>query len=118
MIEENFQEIATMAALAMEAMVVIILIAASVKAFIKSIPLLFSTTINGEKRRDMFIGFGTAIVLALEFALAADIVRSAIAPTWEAIGKLAAIAAIRTILNFSLSRDIEQLMRETGDKID
>ena len=42
------------------------------------------------------------LVLALEFALAADILRTAIAPGWEEIGKLAAIAALRTVLNFFL----------------
>ena len=45
-------------------------------------------------------------MLALEFALAADIIRTAIAPTWEDIGMLGAIAAIRTGLNWFLARDI------------
>jgi uncharacterized membrane protein len=43
----------------------------------------------------------------LEFALAADIARTAIEPDWEDIGMLAAIAAIRTALNFFLERDLE-----------
>jgi uncharacterized membrane protein len=38
--------------------------------------------------------------------LAADILRTAIAPTWEEIGKLAAIAALRTLLNYFLEREI------------
>src|SRR5690606_15875568 len=37
-------------------------------------------------RRAIFVGFAGWIVLALEFALGADIVRSAIAPTWDDIG--------------------------------
>ena len=36
---------------------------------------------------------------------------SAIAPTWDDIGKLAAIAVIRTFLNFFLERDIVELRR-------
>jgi uncharacterized membrane protein len=51
------------------------------------------------------------LVLALEFALAADILRTAIAPGWEEIGKLAAIAALRTVLNFFLQREMEQARR-------
>ena len=43
----------------------------------------------------------------LELMLAADLVRSAVAPTWDDIGKLAAIAAIRTVLGFFLGRDLE-----------
>jgi uncharacterized membrane protein len=44
--------------------------------------------------------------LALEFQLAADILSTAIAPSWEQIGKLAAIAVIRTGLNLFLAREV------------
>ena len=58
-------------------------------------------------RREIFVRFGSWIVLSLEFALAADIVRTAIAPTWDDIGRLGAIAVIRTFLNWFLERDLE-----------
>jgi uncharacterized membrane protein len=48
------------------------------------------------------------LVLALEFQLAADILQTAIAPQWVDIGQLAAIAAIRTGLNYFLSREIRE----------
>jgi uncharacterized membrane protein len=48
------------------------------------------------------------LALALEFQLAADILSTAIAPSWDQIGKLAAIAVIRTALNFFLSREMKQ----------
>jgi uncharacterized membrane protein len=48
------------------------------------------------------------LVLALEFQLAADILETAIAPEWAQIGQLAAIAAIRTGLNYFLSREIRE----------
>ncbi len=51
------------------------------------------------------------LMLALEFALAADILRTAIAPGWDEIGKLAAIATLRTVLNFFLQREMEQARR-------
>lgn len=51
--------------------------------------------------------FGSWLVMALEFTLAADILRSAISPTWSDIGKLAAIALLRSALNFLLQREIE-----------
>ena len=56
--------------------------------------------------RAIWLKFATWILLALEFALAADIVRTAVAPTWEDIWKLAVIAIIRTMLNYFLARDI------------
>jgi uncharacterized membrane protein len=46
------------------------------------------------------------LTLALELQLAADILSTSVAPTWERIGKLAAIAVIRTTLNFFLEREI------------
>lgn len=45
---------------------------------------------------------------ALEFQLAADVLETALAPSWQQIGELAAIAAIRTLLNMSLSREIAE----------
>ncbi|HEX8734909.1 MAG TPA: DUF1622 domain-containing protein, partial [Pyrinomonadaceae bacterium] len=50
---------------------------------------------------------GKYLALALEFQVGADILSTAIAPTWEQIGKLAAIAAIRTLLNYFLSKELE-----------
>jgi uncharacterized membrane protein len=60
----------------------------------------------------IWVRFAAWILLSLEFALAADIVRTAITPSWSDIGHLAAIAAIRTILNLFLTRDIEAYMRD------
>jgi len=42
------------------------------------------------------------LALALEFQLGADILSTAIAPSWPEIGKLGAIAVIRTGLNYFL----------------
>ena len=47
------------------------------------------------------------LTLALEFQLSSDVLGTAIAPSWTAIGKLAAIGAIRTALNYVLTREIE-----------
>jgi uncharacterized membrane protein len=47
------------------------------------------------------------LALALEFELGADILRTAIAPTWTDIGQLAAIATIRTLLNHFLQKEID-----------
>lgn len=49
---------------------------------------------------------GKYLALALEFQVGADILSTAIAPSWEQIGKLAAIASIRTLLNYFLSKEL------------
>ncbi len=48
------------------------------------------------------------LALALEFQLGADILSTAVAPSWDQIGKLGAIAIIRTALNYFLTREMEQ----------
>jgi uncharacterized membrane protein len=52
------------------------------------------------------LALGRALALSLEFLLAADILRTAVEPGWDEIGRLAAIAAIRTALNYFLQREI------------
>ena len=58
------------------------------------------------------LNLGRFLALGLEFQLAGDIVRTAIAPSFVEIGQLAAIAAIRTGLNYVLAREMEQERRE------
>lgn len=54
--------------------------------------------------------------LALEFELGADILGTAISPSWDQIGKLGAVAVIRTGLNFFLSMEMKREKAvETGE---
>ncbi len=53
------------------------------------------------------IKLGSYLVLALEFFIAADIVRTIITPTWQSLGVLGAIVVIRTILSYFLARDMK-----------
>lgn len=50
--------------------------------------------------------------LAIEFELAADILRTTIAPSWEEIGKLAAIVILRTVLNYFLQTEIRRAAQQ------
>ena len=52
------------------------------------------------------LAFARYLTLALELQLAADILSTSVAPSWDRIGKLAAIAVIRTALNFFLSKEM------------
>jgi uncharacterized membrane protein len=53
--------------------------------------------------------FGGWLVLALEFQLASDIIKSAVSPTYEHLIQLGAIALIRTFLNYFLSKELHEL---------
>jgi uncharacterized membrane protein len=53
------------------------------------------------------IQFGSTVAVALELMLGADVLATAVAPSWDELGKLAAIAVIRTALNYFLERELK-----------
>ena len=55
------------------------------------------------------IKLGSYLVLALEFFIAGDIVKTIITPTWETLGILGAIVVIRTILSYFLTKDLKKI---------
>ena len=59
---------------------------------------------------------GRFLALGLEFQLASDILRTTVAPSFEELGKLAAVAAIRTALNFFLAREIREEQRVIAER--
>jgi uncharacterized membrane protein len=75
-------------------------------------------TIELLRRRDtrfkvrVRLEFGRSLALALDFLVAADLVRTAVAPDWDTIGQLALIVLIRSVLNFFLQREMEQEKHE------
>ncbi|MFG1882452.1 DUF1622 domain-containing protein [Micromonospora sp. NPDC049102] len=61
------------------------------------------------------LSLGRFLTLGLEFQLAADVLRTAVSPSFTQIGQLAAIATIRTALNYFLNREIQQEQRQVAD---
>ena len=59
--------------------------------------------------------FGAWLALALEFQLGSDILNTTVAPTFEALAKLGAIALIRTFLNYFLGKELKEFY-ELEDK--
>jgi uncharacterized membrane protein len=58
------------------------------------------------------IKLGSYLVLALEFFIAADIVRTIITPSWESVGILGVIVVIRTILSYFLTKDLKDYSKQ------
>ena len=58
---------------------------------------------------------GRFLALGLEFQLASDVLTTAVAPSFEEIGKLAAFATIRTALNYFLGREIAEERRQLAE---
>jgi uncharacterized membrane protein len=87
----------------------------ALEAFIHTLGTLSPRQGTHSRKKEIWRRFGTWLLLGLEFELAADIVRSAIAPTWMDIGELGAIAVIRTFLNYFLEKDLEQAASEASN---
>ncbi len=89
-----------------EILAAIIIGIALLKFIYRYIQNLF-TKDDGTTNQNIRIQFGSSLTLTLELLLGADILATAIAPTWNDIGKLAAIAVLRTALNFFLERELK-----------
>jgi uncharacterized membrane protein len=81
---------------------------AAVEAVWHALPLFVRRGLPQEVKVGVRLSLGRWLALGLEFALGADILRTAVAPTWHDIGQLAAIAVLRTGLNYSLEREIKR----------
>ena len=106
--EEMFIPIARTASLVIEMAAVIVVAFGAAEAFVGLVKLVLRPSAAHGVRKAVWRRFGTWLLLGLEFALAADIIGSVVSPTWEDIGRLAAIALIRTFLNFFLEKDLEK----------
>lgn len=81
---------------------------AAVEATWKSLVLFVKRDAPPEMKNEVRLTFARWLAVALEFELAADILNTAVTPTWQDIEKLAAIATLRTALNYFLEREIDQ----------
>lgn len=84
-----------------------IVIGVALVQFLYSYVLNIARTNSGRTIQDLRIRFGSSLTVSLELLLGADILATAIAPTWDEIGKLAAIATLRTALNYFLERELK-----------
>jgi uncharacterized membrane protein len=108
--EEVFKTFARYVALAVEGAAVVLIVIGAVEALIRVLAPGFTRQVSLGVRKEVWVRFAMWLLLGLEFELAADIIRTAISPTWTDIGQLGAIATIRTVLNYFLEKDIENYL--------
>jgi len=111
--EELLKSFWSMAATIVEGAAALLITVGAAEAFVMSLLRFRAST---PVKMQIWMHFATWLLLGLEFELAADVIRTAIAPTWSDIGQLASIAAIRTFLSYFLDQDIEKVSdsRKTG----
>lgn len=86
----------------------LIIAIAALRATWQSMRLLFSHDAPPEAKVAVRLTLGRWLAVALEFELAADVLNTAVTPSWGDIEKLAAIAALRTALNYFLEKEIRE----------
>jgi uncharacterized membrane protein len=95
-------------ALGAETVAVLIVAYGSAEAFLQLVAVVMRPRTSHGERKALWRRYGVWLLLALEFELAADIVRSVISPSWQDIAALGGIAVIRTFLNYFLEKDLEK----------
>src|SRR5678810_11181 len=113
--EELFKSMAGHLALGVEVAAAVMIGIGAIEALVRLVmpKSKFGRTAPFAKYREIFVRFGVWLMLGLQFELAADVIRSAISPNWTDIGQLAAIAAIRTVLNYFLAKDIMEQVEDS-----
>jgi uncharacterized membrane protein len=114
MIESVLREWTTALANCVEAIAAIIIGIAVIEATIRALPLFVDRQQTPEAKEDVRLRLGRWLAVAPEFELRADILRTAISPTWTQIGRLAAFATLRTPLNYFLQPAIDRAAAREG----
>ena len=98
---------------AIDWLALILIVVGAVEAFFQGLWTMFSSR-DGHHERDVWLRLGRWLVAGLTFQLAADVLETAITTSWDEVARLAAIAAIRTFLNYFLERDLGEIRTRQG----
>jgi len=66
-------------------------------------------------KEEVRVHFGSSVAVALELLPGADVLTTAVAPTWDDIGKPAAIAVLRTVLNYFPGKELKEIKYQEQD---
>ena len=91
----------------------VLIVVGAVEAFFQGLWTMFASR-DGHHERDVWLRLGRWLVAGLTFQLAADVLETAITTSWNEVARLAAIAAIRTFLNYFLERDLGDVRIRQG----
>lgn len=100
-----------------ELMALILIVVGTIEAFINGFGEMVKRSGSHHALRETWLRYSRWLVAGLTFQLAADIIETSVAPDWNDIGRLAAIAVIRTFLNYFLERDQREI-RERDTEAD
>ena len=112
--EQALEVLAHYTSLTIDLIAILVIAIGSIGALIGMLRVLLKPSPDSAKRA-MWLRYARWLTAGLTFQLAADIVHTAIAPSWDDVGKVAAIAAIRTFLTYFLDRDMERAREQPAE---
>lgn len=105
--ESLLHDAARHVALALQAVAIIVVAVGSARVLVEVGRLALVAGGDEARGRAAWLGYARWLVAGLTFQLAADIVSTSFAPSWDDVGRLAAVAAIRTFLSYFLDHEME-----------
>ena len=105
--EATLHEIGHYVALVIEAIAIAVIAFGALEAVIGIVRVALRAGTTNDDRRAVWLEFARWLVAGVTFQLAADLVNTSFSPTWDELGHLAAIAAIRTFLSYFLDKEVE-----------
>ena len=98
--------------LVINALAVTVVAFGTIDVLLRSLHDVFSLSGGGFLLRERYLRYVRWLVAGLTFQLAADIIGTATGASWDEIGRLAAIAAIRTFLSYFLDLDLAKARKQ------
>ena len=105
--ESLLQVAAGYVTLALQAVAIVIVAFGSARAVVNIARSAFASHPGMAEQRAEWLDYARWLVAALTFQLAADIVATSFAPTWDELGRLVLVAVVRTFLSYFLDREME-----------
>jgi uncharacterized membrane protein len=103
------EQSAMLGAFTVQALAIAILVFGSLQAFISSARDVIRGA--GIERPMVWLRFTQWLGAGLTFQMAADMIETSVSPSWDHLGKLAVVAAIRGALSLSLEHDTEAVRK-------
>lgn len=98
---------------ALDAIALLVIVAGTIEVSTKVARAMIKP-LGSHEARIVWLRYARWLIAALTLQLAADIIESSVSTNWQTIGRLGAIAVIRTFLNYFLERDVGEQQRD-GD---
>jgi uncharacterized membrane protein len=99
------------AVVVINAMALVMITYGTIEAFFRGLRAMVKPSATGRHElRHGYLHYARWLIAGLTFQLGAGIIDTAIAPSWDDVGRLAAIAVIRTFLNYFLEHDMKEIV--------